>query len=78
MILLCGGELFCANAVATDAFHADFQKCMLEKELKSDQMYNADKSGLCWKGLPIRTLAFEKEKCVPGHKSSKVCFMVMI
>lgn len=31
MILLCRGEVFCTNAVATDAFHAEFQKFMLEK-----------------------------------------------
>jgi hypothetical protein len=30
-----------------------------------------------WKGLPIRTLTFEKQKCAPGHKSSKECLTVI-
>jgi hypothetical protein len=39
--------------------------------LKPDQIYNTDESGLYWKGLPTRTLVFEREKCAPGHKSSE-------
>jgi hypothetical protein len=30
-----------------------------------------------WKGFPTKTLAFERHKCVPGHKTSKECLMVM-
>jgi hypothetical protein len=30
-----------------------------------------------WKGLPTRTPVFEKQKCGPGHKSSREHIMVM-
>jgi hypothetical protein len=32
---------------------------------------------LYWKGLPTRTLVLERQKCAPGHKSSKECLTVM-
>jgi hypothetical protein len=45
--------------------------------LKLDQIYNVDESGLYWKGLPTRTLEFQKEKCAPNHKSSKAHLTVI-
>jgi hypothetical protein len=27
----------------------------------------------CWKGIPRRTLMFERQKCAPRHKSSDEC-----
>lgn len=30
-----------------------------------------------WKGFPIGTLVFERQKCAPEYKSSKEGFMVM-
>lgn len=39
-------------------------------------MYSAGKCTSYWKGLPTRTLAFEKETYMPGHESSKECFTV--
>jgi hypothetical protein len=36
-----------------------------------------DTSAWYWKGLPTRTLAFERQKCAPRLKSSKECLMVM-
>jgi hypothetical protein len=51
-------------------FHKEFQKFVHEENLKPDQIYNTDVSGLYWKGLPTRTIIFEREKCTPGHKSS--------
>jgi hypothetical protein len=30
-----------------------------------------------WKGLPTRTLVFERQMCAPRHKLSKECLMVM-
>jgi hypothetical protein len=41
------------------------------------QIYNADESGLYWKGLPTRTLAFERAKCAPEQKSSTERLMFM-
>jgi hypothetical protein len=40
-------------------------------------MQNPDECGLYWKGIPIRILAFEKEKYVPRHKSPKAHLMAM-
>jgi hypothetical protein len=57
--------------------YTQLQKFMLEEKLKSDQIYSADNCALYWKGLLTRTLAFEKEKYLPGHKSSEECFTVM-
>jgi hypothetical protein len=58
-------------------FHMKFQKFVQEENLKPDQIYSADQSGSYWKGLPTRTLVFERHKCAPGHKSSKERHMVM-
>jgi hypothetical protein len=30
-----------------------------------------------WKGLPTKTLVFERQKCAPGHKLLKDHIMVM-
>jgi hypothetical protein len=71
------GERFTANDVAADMFRLEFHKFVQEENLKLDQMYNADEYGSYWKGLPTSTLAFEREKCAPGHKLSKECLTVM-
>jgi DDE superfamily endonuclease len=63
--------------VAADKFCIEFQEhCQLE-DLQSDQIYNADETGLYWKCLPTKTLASSKEKSTPGHKSSKERITVM-
>jgi hypothetical protein len=36
------GEFLSANADATDFFHKEFQKFMLEENLKPNQIYNVD------------------------------------
>jgi hypothetical protein len=41
-------------------------------------MERGDASGAWyWKGLPTRTLMFERQKSAPGHKSAKECLTVM-
>jgi hypothetical protein len=52
-------------------YNTEFQKLAHEENLKLDQVYNTDMSGLYWKGLPTRTLTYEIEKCATRHKSSK-------
>jgi hypothetical protein len=42
-----------------------------------DKIYKADESGLYWKGLPTRTLAYEREKWASRHKSSKEHLVIM-
>jgi hypothetical protein len=39
---------------------------MPEENLKPDQIYTADKSELCWKGLPARILVLVEHP--PRHK----------
>jgi hypothetical protein len=44
---------------------------MPEGNLKSDQIYTADKFELCWKGFPARTLVSEKKSTLPGIRDLK-------
>jgi len=45
---------------------------MIEKEqLTLYQVYNCDETGLCWKALPSKTMASQREKTTPGHKGNK-------
>jgi hypothetical protein len=65
------GEQRSANDAPADMFRVEFKKFVHEENLKPDNVYNADESGLHWEGLPARNLAFERQKCAPGHKSRK-------
>jgi hypothetical protein len=65
------GKRLGANDVAANTFHMEFQKFVQEENLNPDQICNGNVSGLYWKGLPTRTLGFERQKCAPEHKSSK-------
>jgi hypothetical protein len=71
------GERLSSNDAAADTFHTEFQKFVQEENLKLDQIYNAIESGLYWKYLPTKTLAFKADNCDPGHKLSKECLTVM-
>jgi hypothetical protein len=70
------GERLSANDAATGMFHTELQKFVQEENLKLDEIYNANESGLHWKGLPT-TPAVEREKCGLGYKSSKERLTVM-
>jgi hypothetical protein len=72
------GERLSANDATADRFHIEFQKFVHEENLKLDQIYNSDESGICWEVLPTRTVAFEREKCAPRHKSSKAHLTVVL
>ncbi|XP_071055090.1 jerky protein homolog-like [Onthophagus taurus] len=65
------GEKLSGDQQAADDFQRDFEKFVMSEDLLPEQIYNADESGLFWKCLPTRTLAFESEHKVTGHKSSK-------
>ena len=41
------------------------------KNLRPEQFYNADETGLYWKMLPNKTLAGRSETSAPGHKKMK-------
>ena len=51
---------------------------MIEREnLRGEQIYNADETGLYYRCLPDRTLAAKEEKAAPGFKKSKDRFTLM-
>jgi hypothetical protein len=67
-ICCAGRERLSANDAAADTFCIEFQKFVPEENLKLDQICIANESGSYWKGLPTRTLAFERENCAPRHE----------
>jgi hypothetical protein len=64
------GERLSANDAVANTVHTEFQKFVQEENLKLDQIYNTNESGLHWKGLPTRFLVSEREKFSPRHKLS--------
>ncbi|XP_054709228.1 jerky protein homolog-like [Uloborus diversus] len=65
------GEKLSSDKEAAENFKKEFKQFLMKENLSYEQVYNADESGLNWKCLPTRTLAFEKERQAPRHKSSK-------
>lgn len=65
------GEALSGDKDAAEKFVAEFNNFVTAENLLPEQILNADGSGLYWKCLPSKTLAFQKEKSAPGHKSSK-------
>lgn len=71
------GELLSGDSEAAEQFKSDFNKFVEEEGLTPDQIYNADESGLYWKCLPTRTLAFKNEHGASGYKASKERLTIM-
>lgn len=71
------GEKLSGDQQAADDFQQEFETLVSKEDLSFEQIYNADESGLFWKCLPTRTLAFECERQAPGHKSSKERYTIM-
>lgn len=71
------GEKLSGDQEAASEFATNFQNFIADANLKHDQIYNADESGLFWKCMPTKTLAFQTERGAPGHKSSKERLTVM-
>lgn len=65
------GEKLSSDKSASENFVLDFQNFVREENLSAEQIYNADETGLYWKCLPQKTLAYETEKNAPGHKKQK-------
>lgn len=53
------GENLRCDQEAADNFQRDLEKFVATEEFTSEQIYNADESGLYWKCLPTHTLASE-------------------
>lgn len=71
------GEKLSGDQQAADDFQRYIEEFVSSENLSYEQIYNADESGLFWKCLPTRTLAFQSEQKVSGHKSSKERITIM-
>ncbi|XP_027696752.1 jerky protein homolog-like [Vombatus ursinus] len=65
------GEKSSGDQSAAADFREDFEEFTESERLQPEQIYNADETGLYWKSLPARTLAFENEHPIPSHKLSR-------
>lgn len=66
----------CGEILSACPEHVQPFKCKLEQKIKSmslttDQIYNADETGLYWKMLPNKTYVSATEKTAPGRKLAK-------
>ncbi|KAJ8934737.1 hypothetical protein NQ314_013219 [Rhamnusium bicolor] len=69
--LTVSGELLSSDFSAVEPFKEKLKKKIKELNLTSDQLYNADESGLFWRLLPNKTSVHSGEKSAPGRKISK-------
>lgn len=65
------GEKLSSNPELVDPFKEKFMHVMQEHDLNSNQIYNADETGLYWQLLPDKTYVSINEKTAPGMKISK-------
>lgn len=72
------GEQKSADANAADEFRASFATLVSENGLTSEQVYNADETGLLWKCLPTTTLVGGNENSAPGFKHNKERVTVLV
>ena len=61
-----------------EPFRLKLQELIREEDLHLNQTYNADKTALFWRSLPINTQAFKDEDKVPGKKISKDKFLALL
>lgn len=71
-----GDKLSC-DEQAAEEFNTKFEQLLQKEKISYRQLYSADESGLLWKCLPKRTLAFESEQHAPEYKSSKERLNIM-
>lgn len=58
-------EKLSADDVAMVEFCYDLENLITEHDLKPEQVYNDDETGLYWKAMPKRTLAAGSETSAP-------------
>ena len=65
------GEKLSAAEETVEPFLQKLHQVMEQKGLTTEQIYNADETGLLWRCLPDKTLVSCHEKSAPGFKKSK-------
>ncbi|XP_053968607.1 jerky protein homolog-like [Anastrepha ludens] len=65
------GEKECADYVSATMFVEDLNEYIKNEQLTTEQIYNADETGLFWKCLPQNSLASGDEYSIEGYKESK-------
>nr|XP_053629208.1 tigger transposable element-derived protein 1-like [Cherax quadricarinatus]XP_053629209.1 tigger transposable element-derived protein 1-like [Cherax quadricarinatus] len=65
------GEAASSDKRAVEKFVQEFKGYIDSEELKPEQVFNCDKTGLFWKKMPERTFITQEEKALPGHKPMK-------
>lgn len=73
-----GEKMSAASTETVEAFKAKFKQMVEDMGLTRDQVYNADETGLNYKALPTRTLAYCSEKYAPGFKMQKQRITIMV
>lgn len=74
--LTISGEAAAVNIELMEDYRANVLPGLLEG-FSCDDVYNADETGLFYKCMPNKTLAFKNEKCI-GGKQSKDRITVLI
>ncbi|GFU75297.1 tigger transposable element-derived protein 1 [Trichonephila clavipes] len=65
------GESATADEGTAKIFPEELAKIIKDGDYSTDQVFNADETGLHWKKLPNRTYIAKDEKTASGHKASK-------
>lgn len=65
------GERASADSDAAQQYPAKFAEIIAANSYTSDQVFNADESGLFWKKMPERTYLAKAHKSASGHKAAK-------
>ncbi len=65
------GEKVSSDTSAVEPFQNELQELMEREHLTLAQLYNCDKTGLCYRMLPTKTLAARREKDASAMKKQK-------
>ncbi len=65
------GESLSADVSAVDPFKSELAKIMEDEGYTLSQVFNADETGLVWRGMPSKTLVHCGEKHAKNFKKSK-------
>lgn len=65
------GEKLSSQPELVDPFKLQLNEKIKELGLTTEQLYNADETGLYWKLLPTKTFVSSMEKTAPGRKTEK-------